>query len=181
VSTRRLLTSVADGTARAFVGRNNDVGGWWALGLLLDELPADSDFTIDLLSGTATPSLLTADLADLGRAWARYFRWSLWRHGVPDAAVLTAVLTLRFDASQSVRSWLPDRNDSPFLCAVRIEDVAGRAYEGRASGHCSRLTDCAAAPAYWRPMRSVPPHDDPGRVSERIRLRSQVNRPHPVR
>jgi hypothetical protein len=169
----RFLASVADGTARAFIGRNNDVGGWWALGILLDAFPTDSDFTLDLITGTAAPALANSDLAHVGPAWATYFRWSLGRHGVPEATVRTAVLAVRFDRSGSVPSSLPDRSDCPFMCAVRIEDVAGREFEGLASGHCSPYSAFRWAPPLLRPMRSAPPHDDPGRVRRRIRPPSQ--------
>jgi hypothetical protein len=173
MSNHRFLASVADGTARAFIGRNNDVGGWWALGLLLDALPTDSDFTVDLITGTAAPALANPDLAHVGPAWATYFRWSLGRHGVPEATVRAAVLTVRFDRSRSVPSWLPDRSDCPFLCAVRIEDVAGREFERLASGHCSPQSDFRWALPPRRPMRSGLAHDDPGRMGYRMRPRSR--------
>jgi hypothetical protein len=173
MSNYRFLASVADGTARAFIGRNNDVAGWWALGLLLDALRPNSDFTVDLLTGSAAPTLANPDLADVGPVWATYFRWSLGRHRVPEPTVRAALLTVRFDRSKSVPSWLPDRSDCPFVCAVRIEDVTGREFERRASGHCSPQSEFRWALPSRRPMRSAPPHDDPGRVRRRIRPPSQ--------
>jgi hypothetical protein len=84
VTSRRHLASVAEGTVRAFAARNNDVEGWWALGLLLDALPSDEPvYRIDLLTGEAAPVLGRTELDVLGDAWAEYFRWSVDRHDVP--------------------------------------------------------------------------------------------------
>lgn len=67
MSSRHHLTSVADGTARAFAERNNDVDGWWTLGLLLAAVPpGDPDYGVDLLTGEATPALDETVLAALG-------------------------------------------------------------------------------------------------------------------
>ena len=94
MSSRRHLASVADGTARAFASRNNDVDGWWALGLLLDAVPPDDpDYQIDLVAGRATPET-SMGLGSLGDAWGRYLRWSLDRHRLPIGVVRSAVLTL---------------------------------------------------------------------------------------
>jgi hypothetical protein len=53
----RRLASVADGTARAFAGRNNDLDGWWAAGLLLEALPNGVYYMLDLLAGSSEPGL----------------------------------------------------------------------------------------------------------------------------
>ena len=74
MASRRILALVADGTARAFANRGNDVDGWWVPGLLLRETTlATPDYTIDLLTGKAAPAELPAGLADLGPAWGAIF------------------------------------------------------------------------------------------------------------
>jgi len=129
MGSRRLLRSVADGTARAFASRNNDVEGWWAPGLLLEAVPhGDPDYRLDLLAGTATPEPPGA-LRDLAPAWAGDFAWSLGRHDLAPEVVKSAALTLRFDRGQLVRSHLYDPHgipmDHPFECRVEIEMTAG--------------------------------------------------------
>jgi hypothetical protein len=167
MASRPVLVSVADGLARAFAGRDNDVEGWWVPGLLLDATaPADPAYRLDLMTGATSPTSLTPELDELGPAWARYFAWTLARHGVPPDRVATADLTLRFEHG-SVRSWL-GVTDWPFVSMVRIQDDRGRDYERSAISHCSRLSDFdPSAPPGGRPRRSAGPYD-PGRIAMRM-------------
>lgn len=167
MASRRVLVSVAEGVARAFANRDNDVEGWWAPALLLDATaPADPAYRVDLMTGDTFPTSLTPELDELGPAWARYFAWTLARHGVPPDRVATADLTIRFEHG-SVRSRL-GRMDWPFVSTVRIRDDRGRDYERSAISHCSRLSDFdPSEPPGARPSRSAGPYD-PGRVGMRV-------------
>ncbi len=172
MASRRLLTSVAVGTAGVFVSRNNDVDGWWALGLLLETLPAgDPDYRVDLLAGDATPRPAERQLGALGRASADYFAWSLGRHGVPTAFVRSATLTLRFDRASRVRShlWEPTGRllDHAFVCRVEVEDDRGRVSVGEVRGHCGRRVDFTDPNRLAQPQRSV---------SRGLRIRERVFR-----
>ncbi len=154
MATRRQVVSVAEGTALAFASRNNDVGGWWALGLLLAAVPpGDPDYQVDLLTGEATPVVLEPAIRELGAVWAAYLRWSLERHGVPLSFVRSAALTVRFDRAHEVPSWIPGGRDHPFRCSVTIEDDRSDVHERLAEGHCSRL-DAFVDPDL-RPRRAI--------------------------
>jgi len=167
MGSRRHLASVAEGVARAFAMRNNDVDGWWALGLLLAAVPpGDPDYRVDLLTGAAAP-VVGNELGALGDAWARYLRWSLQRHGIQHGAVRSAELQVRFNRLDAVTSWIPGGRDYPFKCTVVIEDDRGRRYQRAVEGHCSRPDDFVDPNPNLRPRRSVSRHD-PGRVSDRI-------------
>jgi hypothetical protein len=147
---------VADGTVRSFISRNNDVDGWWALGLLLAATePADPDYRIDLLSGKTTPEKLSGVLDGLGPAWAAYFGWSLARHRLAREQVTQADLVVNFDRDTQVSSWPLDGRDRPFVCHVAIDDFRGRHYHATAAGHCGLLDDFPDAPPAARPTRSV--------------------------
>jgi hypothetical protein len=196
MASRRKLTSVANGIANAFAHRVNDVDGWWVPGLLLREMRrASPDSSIDLLTGNATPDDLPNGLADLGPAWARYFTWTLGRHGIPSGRVLAARLAFSFDRDVEVYSYLPDKSDHPFSCSVRIEDDHGRIHERTVLGHCSRpeeFTDpnpygghavrqrlttpagSSRALGYRRPDPGDMPHAMPWR-----RLVGSIGRDHP--
>jgi hypothetical protein len=168
MSSRRRLASVADGTAKAFANRGNDVDGWWAPSLLLSATtPATPDYSIDLLTGKAVPAGLPAGLHSLGQAWARYFAWTLRRHSVPARRVLTARLALSFDREVEVSSHLQNKWDHPFSCTVRVEDDLGRIHERTVIGHCSRPEDFTDPNPYSRPRRSAAPYD-PGRIESRV-------------
>lgn len=139
MSSRRHLKSVADGVVRAFAGRNNDVDGWWAPGLILAAVPpGDPDYSVDLLTGAGTPTLEGTLLEDLGQAWARYLAWSFARHGLSESVVRSARLILRFEHADDVPSWVLGHRDQPFWCTVTIEDDRGRRCQSVAESHCSR-------------------------------------------
>jgi hypothetical protein len=169
MASRRVLVSVADGVARAFSSRNNDVEGWWVPALLLDATaPADPAYRLDLLTGRTIPTTLTAALDDLGPAWARYFSWTLARHGVPPDRVTTADLIVRFGHDELAPWLLLGRTHRPFDCTVRIRDDRGRIYERGAISYCSRLSDFdQSLPPAGRPTRSAPPYDA-GRIAQRV-------------
>jgi len=174
---RRHVASVADGIARSFASRNNDIEGWWALGLLLTNVgPGEPDYRIDLLTGDPTPPSIGPELGALGPAWARYLRWSLERHGLQFTALRSAVLSVRFDRSKEVKSWIPGARDRPFECTVTIEDDRGRRHERSVFGHCSRPGDFTNPNPYMRPRPSAGPYD-PGRVARRIRSRDAGSPP----
>jgi hypothetical protein len=150
------LSSVADGIVRSFVSRNNDVDGWWALGLLLAATePAEPDYGIDLLSGTTTPKKLSRALGELGAAWAAYFDWSLSRHGVARERVSRAHLALTFDRETHVGSGPLGGADRPFVCRVAIDDIRGRQYQATADGQCGLLDGFPEGPPAARPLRSA--------------------------
>lgn len=155
MGTRRLLASVAEGTARAFASRNNDIDGWWALGLLLDATPpATPDYVIDLLTGGARPTGLPGSLDALGPAWATYFEWNTERHRIHRSWLRSAELTIEFNRDVPVKSWLPSGSDRELTCSVRIVDDRERVWRRAVQGHAGRLSDFTDPNPYWHPMRS---------------------------
>lgn len=176
MAARRRLASVAVSTARVFASRNNDVDGWWALGLLLEWLPAgDPDYRVDLLTGVTTPRPAEQHLGALGPAMAAYFAWSLGRHRVSTAFVRSATLTLRFDRESRVRShlWEPTGRplDHAFVCRVEVEDDRGRVSVGEVRGHCGRPADFTDPSPLAQPRRSV---------SRGLRIRERTGDEPPV-
>jgi hypothetical protein len=168
VASRRLLTSVADGTARAFANRSNDVDGWWVPGLLLREtVPSQPDYSIDLIAGMSIPSSLSGGLGELGPAWARYFTWTLGRHAIPVDRVLGARLSFKVDRAVEVPSHFLGNSDHPFVVTVRIDDDLGLVHERSVGGHCSQPEAFIDPNPDRRPRRSAP--YDPGRIDSRIR------------
>jgi hypothetical protein len=84
VASRSHLKSVAEGVARKFVSRNNDVDGWWAMGLLAGVIPQGDAFELDLLAGKSKPSFdgLDSGLRWLSSMWMTYFQRSNAQHGL---------------------------------------------------------------------------------------------------
>ena len=166
---RRRLDSVAYGVSHAFVARDNDVDGWWALGLILAGFPpGDPDLRIDLLTGEAIPEPEADNLHALGPAWSSYLFWSIERHGVPRSAVRSATLDVSFDRTVGIQSHIPDLavRDHPFRCVVAIGDDRGLVHTSQIEGQCARPTDFQDPNPYRRPLRST--SRDAGRMADRI-------------
>jgi hypothetical protein len=139
MASRRVLVSVADGVARAFANRDNDVDGWWAPGLLLDAIdPGDPGYRLDLLTGKTIPKRASPTLDELGPAWSRYLAWTLARHGVPSDRLANAGMTVRLAYRDVGAGFEFGRTHRPFACTVRIRDDRGRDYVRSVISQCSR-------------------------------------------
>jgi hypothetical protein len=77
------------------------------------------------------------------------------RHRLSIGVVRSAVLTVRFDRTRDVASWIPGGHDNPFVCTVTIEDDRGRRHERVAEGHCARPDDFADPNPDLRPRRAI--------------------------
>jgi len=125
----KLLLGVAHGTLSAFVGRNNDVDGYWAIGKICRhavELGTPA-VTFDLLAGTASPAWEPAG-AVCARAMARLDR-HLETLKLSRSVIGSAVIELGFDlpaGAEGVR----------YRCTARLIDGHGRAYVAETAGSC---------------------------------------------
>ena len=143
----RELASIANALTRSFVSRNNDIDGWWGMGVLLTALPSeDRSLTLDLLLGVSIPDLSSepSGLRVVAQAWARRFRGLVDQHHVR-VPVTTAALTLRFEPSERRSNDLVLRaaqrgTASPqlfqFRCEVAIANARGRTFSAAAEGIC---------------------------------------------
>ncbi len=119
------LKDVASGLLGSFVSRNNDVDGYWSLGLLrsLADRRGRRTLRLDLIARTAEPS---EELVD--RLAARYgdmLGRHLARRGIAASAVVEAEVEIEFDTPASIFSSLPTYG-TPTRCSVRLLDDRGR-------------------------------------------------------
>jgi hypothetical protein len=130
------LTSVAEAVLGSFVSRNNDVDGWWAIGLLASWLQPPKQLTIDLLAGTSHPDLSTnpSGLRALPRTWSAEFARLLDAQHIRSRP-RRAGLHLQFlpnDRSRPrdfiLRRDVPDADLVLLRAEAEIEDNAGRLF-----------------------------------------------------
>lgn len=95
-----------------------------------------SRLDVDLLSGIASPkALLVKTVADSVDACCRDLSSLVGRSGSDIAFVRSASLSVEFDISISrPHSTFLDLSESPYTCAVRIEDDRGKIYESELKG-----------------------------------------------
>jgi len=121
------LNHVAGALLGSFIGRNNDVNGYWALGQLrsLADLAGVPEFRFNLLSGEAQPNdPLTERVA---RNYAEALSWHVAKCDLPMDRVRDAEIVLRFgDAGQEIPYFT---YGEPFQCTVSIVDDHGKAHK----------------------------------------------------
>ncbi|MGC5026839.1 hypothetical protein ACLQ3K_18990 [Tsukamurella sp. DT100] len=118
---RRELEDVCRGIATSFGSRNNDIAGWWGIGVLCREA-GPSGVDLDLRADThADP---------LARKYGEQFVRQLSARRIPGEWVDSVALALRFT---------PDPVDGRFwqyTVTVRIRDDRGRTWSAIDAGRC---------------------------------------------
>src|SRR5262245_25066952 len=104
MGSRRILKGIASGLAGSFISRNNDVGGYWALGRLCAKF---KEVEIDLLRSSFDG--LTEDQIAIGQHYSTWLRRQLQASAIPDNRLSKAVMSLRFNLSMPDDEW-PARN-----------------------------------------------------------------------
>ncbi len=137
----KTLRHVAYGLRDAFVGRNDDLDGYWALGKLYAAAdPATTSVVLDLVDGGALPP--APDCLALARRHAEFLAQALAAHGIPRHALARAEILVEFDIvpEVSIPRLSPQvaRPADPFRCTVTLGDHAGRLAQARTWGYCWR-------------------------------------------
>ena len=132
---RRELSGFSGGLVNSFVSRNNDVGGYWAIGKLCSHSlqTGAKELSMDLLTKRISPSK-----SEFGPMLEKYAAWlvaSLEKQRFSLQIITAAEVRLSFDAQlgqdpmrSSVTGYLP------FQCTVTLTDDLGRGHVGRLSG-----------------------------------------------
>jgi hypothetical protein len=134
----RVLSSVVHDVAHALVSRNDDLGGYWALGQLVSYALANrTDKTsVDLTCGESSPSLQETAIRRIPAQWTEVF-WRNVGHQKLQRAVVTrasVVVTFEFAGRASSRGALLEY---PVTLEVVVEDDRGRAYSRSLDIWCS--------------------------------------------
>ena len=93
------MRGIAAGTAQRFVSRNNDVRGYWALGILYKTaVDAGTDtLVLNLCSGESSPSF--AESSRVAKTFLAYVRERLSAKGFSDTQLSDAHIELKFDVA----------------------------------------------------------------------------------
>ena len=112
------------GVLGSFISRNNDVGGYWALGKLYKHAVKANALTVcvDLLDSTITPP--SGDFAAMTKHFQQMLGSQLTARRLPTDWVRSATVCVEFAP------------DEVFNCAVVITDDRGRQHRAAASRTC---------------------------------------------
>jgi hypothetical protein len=128
---RKELRGVAAGLLGAFVSRNNDVGGYWALGkLYAHALKADApSVCVDVLRGILTPA--SDEFREMAADFRRALTFQLATRKLPSEWVKATTICVEF-----TRARHPHGPGEIFNCTVAITDDRDRTHCARAVGTC---------------------------------------------
>ena len=136
---RRVLKSVAHDVSTSLVSRNDDLGGYWAVGQILSHALAtnNTSYQVDLVCGASVPPLMGTPLSPIPGSWAEIFWRNVEHKKLARALIVRAAASLAFDVSRRRTAALHRALfEHPFTCRVEIEDAGGRTYAGVTEGWC---------------------------------------------
>ncbi len=133
---RRELLDVAGALAGSFVSRNNDVDGYWSLGLLRSY--ADSSDGGPLRFNIVDASAQPEDdlLVHVAKVYQQMLVQQLNARRIATEVVAKAVVILTFVRNLS-NAPPATTYGAPFLCTVRLTDRRDREFERTIVGHCA--------------------------------------------
>jgi hypothetical protein len=132
---RRELNGISGGLVNSFVSRNNDVGGYWAIGKLCSHSlqTGEKELSMDLLTKRISPP--NPEFAPMLDKYGAWLVASLEKQQFSLQVITAAEVRISFDAqlgpdpmSSSVTGYFP------FRCTVTLTDDLGRGRVGRLSG-----------------------------------------------
>jgi hypothetical protein len=133
------LKGVAAGLAGTFVSRNNDIGGYWAIGIIYDEV-ADSgcsEITFNLQDAQVSPQVKCA-----GLMLSRYRETTdrmLQNLGLSWDDLTSVNVNIRFASdTKSNDSGMMSEFGDLFCCKVAISDADSRTWSVKIESWCHR-------------------------------------------
>lgn len=137
MTTLKTLNHVAAGLLQAFLGRNNDVGGFWAFGVLYGETRApDYSLHLNLLDASAAPS--TPSSTVVAGNYAAFLQRALHAKGIDLDEIEEARVDVRFNTALPDRPIHRDYHGDPFVCTVTLRSIEGKQAVMTAVGRCWR-------------------------------------------
>jgi len=127
----RKLKGVATGLLGSFVSRNNDIDGYWGVGVLCREAAESKRdvIVLDLCQGLGSPD--TSASAFAAAAYTQRLAVVLRNAHFAQSCVTGAKIILKFGEPSATHA-----REVAFNCSVVLTDNAGRSCTVASSGHC---------------------------------------------
>lgn len=130
------LKDVSAGLLGSFVSRNNDVDGYWGLGLLrtLADRSGLNLLRFDLKAGSAEPDDPVA--LRIAQTYGDKFKHHLARRRIPSDVVVKAEITVQFELDTTPIA-VARACEKPARCTVFLLDRRNREHRGSTSTTCA--------------------------------------------
>lgn len=125
----RDLKGIAAGLATSFVSRNNDIEGYWGVGVLCRAAAASRcDVVLDILGRAASPDAKSC--ARAAKNASQHLDILLEKAGFAVTALTAAQIRLEFGGVSSTH------HQFDYRCTVLLTDTRGRQHVFQTSGRC---------------------------------------------
>jgi hypothetical protein len=138
MSRRRSIKSIASGLAGSFISRNNDVDGYWGIGMLCLLCRQNSLETISIsLLGEETEPLASDELVrGIKDHYSEKLSQMLSKAKIEPSWVRSATVSLVFGTSGELPEPPLSTWGGAFLCTVEIMDDLGQSRTASLAGRC---------------------------------------------
>ena len=100
---RKEIRGISSGIASSFVSRNNDIDGYWAMGIFYQTASAkgDNKFILNLVTGESSPKFKLSKRVAL--PYHKYLLNQLEKKGLDECQVTDAIVELEFNVALTKR------------------------------------------------------------------------------
>ncbi|HYF35994.1 MAG TPA: hypothetical protein VD994_11935 [Prosthecobacter sp.] len=126
--TPRALKSLSSGVLGSFISRNNDVGGYWGIGLLC-RIASESrlaSLSFDLMVSPASAAASHPVIAALAAKYGQMLQIQAEKHGFTSVTLTRAILSIEFGTSGHLPTPPPLARGNPFFVTLAVLDAHGR-------------------------------------------------------
>lgn len=134
---RKELKGIASGIASRFASRNNDVDGYWAMGILY-KLAYERDgnqFVLNLMTNESSPPFKHAQ--KVAEPFFDFLQRQLLKKGFEEHQITKAIIELEFNVAPTKRQIIYKQTwGEPFVCRVSITDDLNKKHVYEERGWC---------------------------------------------
>ncbi len=132
---RGILKDIAYGFCNTFNSRNNDVDGYWGIGVLyLHAIEHNTQVVcIDLLRRTISPK--SNRLQILANTYANYISNRANQYGLPNDWITAATVMLRFNCTEGAQPYRSACGD-PYVIEMSFQAKTGFQHTNQKTGYC---------------------------------------------
>lgn len=134
----KALKGVAHGLLGTFVSRNNDIDGYWGLGVLrlFAETNGMTTITLDLLN-SEPKQFVDSPIRIAERIYQRWLATALEKSRIDRSIVALANVSIRFTSFDEFPNAVRDTRGQPYECTITIVHVDRREYSASKVGVCA--------------------------------------------
>ncbi len=149
---RRQLKGIASGIASKFISRNNDVDGYWALGLFYKTAfeSGKTVFILNLVTGDSSPYFKYS--ARVAKQYYCFLQEQMNKLGFDDYQITDAVIEVMFDVPPTKRQIIYKHTwGDPLICKVSLTDDLNRTWQSEFRAWCGKhdpIRECRSIRRY---------------------------------